>query len=410
MTSEKLDILMKITDTRNSALAKALSFDPSYIGRIRTGKRGIPKHMPFVEPAAAFFSKNIKTDYQKKLLSEIVCGGKALPEDKDELEKLLAAWLKEEGKNKPDPSSIDLLLYELSNAALLDIPISASEQSPEADICSSDEKKPAYFYGNTGKRKATEHFLGRLCADKKPHNLLLFSDEDMTWLYEDPIFAKKWTNYLITLLKTGSHIKIIHTINRNLNDLMEAIQKWLPLYMAGDIEPYYYPRLRDGIYHRTLFIAKGQFAIISDSIGNDTSDMPNIFIEDASTLKGLEKEFNNFLSLCVPLMRINKKTNRNTVTTAIERFKNSQNEFYYVEAQVKASGGKKKNNTVNDILNQFNDHKNVIKLNSDDKRIPDNISILAGANAGVLVITDKLIFDTSEPNFTMTFVEYLAKL
>ena len=55
MTSEKLDILMKITDTKNSALGRALSFDPSYIGRIRTGKRGIPKHMPFIEPAAAFF-------------------------------------------------------------------------------------------------------------------------------------------------------------------------------------------------------------------------------------------------------------------------------------------------------------------------------------------------------------------
>ena len=36
MTSEKLDILMKITDTKNSALGRALSFDPSYIGRIRT--------------------------------------------------------------------------------------------------------------------------------------------------------------------------------------------------------------------------------------------------------------------------------------------------------------------------------------------------------------------------------------
>lgn len=70
MTSEKLDILMKITDTRNSALAKALSFDPSYIGRIRTGKRGIPKHMPFVEPAAAFFQKILKRIIKKSFFQK----------------------------------------------------------------------------------------------------------------------------------------------------------------------------------------------------------------------------------------------------------------------------------------------------------------------------------------------------
>ena len=79
MTSEKLDILMKITDTRNSALAKALSFDPSYIGRIRTGKRGIPKHMPFVEPAAAFFQKILKRIIKKSFFQKQYAVEKRFP-------------------------------------------------------------------------------------------------------------------------------------------------------------------------------------------------------------------------------------------------------------------------------------------------------------------------------------------
>ncbi|MBQ9199216.1 MAG: hypothetical protein IJ141_03485 [Lachnospiraceae bacterium] len=409
MTSEKLDILMKITDTKNSVLGRALSFDSSYIGRIRTGKRGIPKHMPFIEPAAAFFSKNIKTDYQKKLLSEIICNGKPLPEEKNEIEMLLTAWLKEDNTSKPDSSSIDLLLHELSSANPAEFLTSAPIPDLKNNFSKVSDKAPFYYYGNKGKREATELFLSRLCADEKPHTLLLFSDEDMTWLFEDPAFAKKWASYLIKLLTTGSHIKIIHTINRNLNDLMEAIQKWLPLYIAGDIEPYYYPRLRDGIYHRTLFLAKNKFAIVSNSIGNDTVDMPNLFIEESAVLKGFEKEFNNFLSLCVPLMKIYRKTNKETVTSAIDRFKGLQNEFYYVEARSNTFE-KKKSKNINDILCHFDEHDNVIKINSEDKRIPENISILAGLNAGVLVITDKLIFDTYEPNFTMTFIEYLSKL
>ena len=38
MLASKLDFLMKLTDTSNSALGRDLGFDPSYISRIRSGK------------------------------------------------------------------------------------------------------------------------------------------------------------------------------------------------------------------------------------------------------------------------------------------------------------------------------------------------------------------------------------
>ncbi len=409
MTSEKLDILMKITDTKNSALGRALSFDPSYIGRIRTGKRGIPKHMPFIEPAAAFFSRNIKTEYQEKLISEIICKGRALPNDKKKLEALICAWLLEDAPGKPDSGSIDLLLHELSSANPSNIPDILSDIRVDLSIDTELKGINSFFYGNEGKREVTELFLKRLCLIEKPHSLLLFSDEDMAWLYEDPIFAKKWAGYLIKLLSTGSHIKIIHTINRNLNDLMEAIQKWLPLYIIGDIEPYYYPKLRDGIYHRTLFLAKGEYAITSDSIGNYTDDMPNIFINEKKALYGLEKEFNNFLSLCVPLMKIYKNGNKNKLKTIINRFTKSKNEIFFLQGTKSEYANSAKANLI-DIDELSANTVNIVKLNRMDKRIPENISILASSSAGITVITENLIFDTTETNFTITFLEYLTNI
>ena len=53
--SGKIDFLMRVTGTSNAQLARALSFDASYISRIRSGKRGLPPELPFIEPAAAFF-------------------------------------------------------------------------------------------------------------------------------------------------------------------------------------------------------------------------------------------------------------------------------------------------------------------------------------------------------------------
>ena len=91
--SQKLDFLMKLTDTSNSALAKALSFDASYISRIRNGERGIPLHQPFVEPAAAYFSRRINNTYQRKVLSDVLNNGTPISADSEAIEHILLNFL-----------------------------------------------------------------------------------------------------------------------------------------------------------------------------------------------------------------------------------------------------------------------------------------------------------------------------
>ena len=44
MFGKKLDFLMTITNTKNSTLGRVLSFDPSYISRIRNGSRKMHKN------------------------------------------------------------------------------------------------------------------------------------------------------------------------------------------------------------------------------------------------------------------------------------------------------------------------------------------------------------------------------
>lgn len=66
--AEKLDFLMNITKTSNSSLALATSLDPSYISRLRTGKRLMPKDEHIIHTMAVFLTRQVKDDLQKRIL------------------------------------------------------------------------------------------------------------------------------------------------------------------------------------------------------------------------------------------------------------------------------------------------------------------------------------------------------
>lgn len=320
MLSQKLDLIMKVTNTKNSALGRALSFDSSYIGRIRTGKRGLPKNQPFIQPVASFFARNMKEAYQKITIAEIVCPGRSWPEEKEEAESLLIAWFMRDDAITSD--SVESILFGLS--AMPDK--KASYDNAKSIIARTSEHKE-FYYGNSGKREAVEAFLTGLCACDTPQSLLLYSNEDMSWLYEDRIFVQHWAALLIEIISKGGHIKIIHTVSRDIGEMLEAVQKWLPLYASGAIEPYFYPKLRDNIYRRTLFIAKGRSAIISSSIGSHTQESLNILVNSEPAVRALEVEFMDYFNLCKPLMRIYNLRNNELFWKALKEFEESGGNF-----------------------------------------------------------------------------------
>ena len=74
--------------------------------------------------------------------------------------------------------------------------------------------------------------------------------------------------------------------------------------MTGAIEPYCYPKLRDGLFQRTLFIAPNTAAILSSSVQQNTDGMLNLFLTDRAAINALVTEYEHFFTLCRPLMRV----------------------------------------------------------------------------------------------------------
>lgn len=296
---EKLDFLMNVTKTSNSALGQKVKLDSSYVSRLRKGQRSALKDIACIKSMAEYFARNCKEDYQRKAIAEALKISTTL-DDSSGFSAHIAKWLVE-GK-KDDAATVGIFLSGFSNSnAWQGTPemfqhLKVTAEYPQEDI--------SVYYGVEGKRRAAVNFLSEVIAQDKPLTLLLFSDEATDWMTSDRNFASQWAFLMVQLLSKGNRIKIIHTVSRDLDEMLNAIRQWMPLYMTGLIEPYFYPKKRDGIFKKTLFVSPGVTAVISGSIGNSIEHAANILIRNGEMISTYAEEFNQYLSLCKPLMRI----------------------------------------------------------------------------------------------------------
>ena len=109
-----------------------------------------------------------------------------------------------------------------------------------------------FYTGTAGLQRAVIRFLGN-AAQKPGSDLLLYSDQKMDWLQTR--FSLKWQSLMRECLRNGIKMKIIHNLDRNAEEMLFALQNWLPLYMTGAIEPYYRLDTNGSRFSHTVFIS-----------------------------------------------------------------------------------------------------------------------------------------------------------
>lgn len=299
--AEKLELLISITGLSNSTLARQISVDASAISRLRRGVRNPARKATYIEPMAQTFARLCKSDYQKIALKEAIKAdrpGFIFIED-NPWESIIYEWLNEDEKDTSE--TLDEFMHNFINFQFKKEAVATVETN---DIKFADDvpEKIDALYGKEGKQKAVLAFLSLVLENHQPQTLYLYSDENIEWLV-DPQFRVKWASLMVQIILKGHRIKIIHDVARNFDEMLSGINEWLPLYMTGVIEPYYYPKNRDGLFKQTLFIATNTAAIASSTVSNN-SKAPNLLITDKTMINILIEEFKDFLILCRPLMHI----------------------------------------------------------------------------------------------------------
>lgn len=296
--SDRLDALMNIAEITNSMLGRDVHLSSSYIGRLRSGARPLPKSHEYISSICFYLAKHIRKDYQLNALRQLIKADTELNYDAYALAIMIENWLLSDGE--VSSATAERLISAIST---LDTSPRKIALSDSAGTIHSRKIKRC-FYGNEGKRRAVEQLFIKVLQEETPQTLLFSSDESIEWLYEDSDYAARWIELLTEVISRGNRVKVIHTLARDINEMTEAINKWLPIYTTGKVEPYFYPRIRDGLYQRTLLIAPQTAAVVSTSVQHHTSEMLNLFITDSSAVSALCLEFERHLSLCRSMMRI----------------------------------------------------------------------------------------------------------
>ena len=313
---EKLDFLMNITKTTNSTLSLYISLDASYISRLRRGERRLSKKGTYAKSMAAYFAKHCNDGYQRKALFDILNTVPFSCED-SKLFDLILEWILNDKERTTGP--VENFLDGFVN-------IRAKEIAPADDdnVYEFPSAEVSVYYGVNGKRQAVIHFLSEVIARKKSQTLYLFSDEPADWMISNQEFANKWTSLMSQALVRGNRIKIIHTISRDLEETLNAISQWMPFYMIGAMEPYFYPKKRDGVFKRTLFIAPDTAAVVSSSIGSMYDRAVNLLFRNKPAVDSFMEEYSQYLSLCKPLMRIFKANDQGDYLKTLFNFEKEQ--------------------------------------------------------------------------------------
>ena len=261
--SQKLDILLRELDINISRIAAFLHYDPSYLSKIRTGKRNPAHQQQFIEKICEYVASNYKDEQDRKKVTYLIQCNEDEITDSSLYRKKLREWL---SSSKPeDVDYVSGFLRKVDSFNLDDYIRVIHFDSFKVPKVPFQLPVSRHYYGLKEMREGELDFLKHTVLSKSMKPLYICSDMPVEDMAADEDFAKKYMFGLAMVLKKGLHIHIIHDVERPMKDMMLGLENWVPLYMTGQISPYYLKGVQNRVYSH-LHYCSGQVAMTGDCI------------------------------------------------------------------------------------------------------------------------------------------------
>ena len=132
------------------------------------------------------------------------------------------------------------------------------------------------------------------------------SDMPMEDMAKDIEFGKKWMFGIACMLKKGIHLNIIHNLDRPFNEMMLGLESWIPIYMTGQVTPYYFKDIKTNIYQNLTYVSNN-LALAGESINGYHNKGKYYLTNNKKEVAYYQEKSQSLLKKASPLMNIYKK-------------------------------------------------------------------------------------------------------
>lgn len=296
-----LNRLLETLHIRNSDLAKALSYDASHISKILSGARRPGHPAQFIENVAGVIARRAtEADF-----GAIAALTGTEPENINTTAKLrdhLVRWLGSGTAQQPaEPIShfLEKLdefdLNEYMKAIRFD-EIRLPPSIPQLPISRT-------YYGLAEMMESELDFMKTTVLSRQTDDCILYSDMPLEEMAKDPEFPKKWMFGMGMMLKKGLHLHIIHDVNRPFPEMMLGLEGNIPMYMTGQISPYYLPVSQSTVFTHLLKVS-GAAALEGSAIAGHQSEGKYVLYRSRDDVRHYRMRAEALLKKARPLMEI----------------------------------------------------------------------------------------------------------
>lgn len=301
MLRENFNALIEVMGLSVAKLCRCANYDPSAIFRFRRGERQPAEPEQFAAAVASYVSREMDGPAQREVASALLgCAAEDLG-DRAAYCRRVQDWLL--GSHAPREDSVSRFLTKLDEFDLNAYIRSVHFDELKVPVAPFQLPTSRSYSGLRQMMDSELDFMKAAVLSRSTEPVFMYSDMPMTEMAQDPEFPKKWMFGMALLLKKGLRLQIIHNIDRNLPEMMLGLESFIPMYMTGQIEPYYFKAPQGGVFLHFLRVS-GTAALTGEAVSGHHSEGRYYLTNNRAEVAYYRRRADALLENAKPLMEI----------------------------------------------------------------------------------------------------------
>lgn len=311
---QNFNTLVATLNVNLTRLCQHTNYDSSTIFRIRNGSRKPGDPEQFASAIASFVAREMRTPSEISAVAELIGCDPNKIRDLPARRALLKSWLLEQQEQGAESGGVAEFLSKLDDFNLDEfIKVVHFDELKAPSVPFQIPSSKTYF-GIEEMMESELDFLKATVLSKSMSPVIMYSDMPMKEMSKDPEFPKKWMLGMAMMLKKGLHLNQIHNIDRSFDEMMLGLESWIPMYMTGQISPYYFKNAQNGVFLHFLKVS-GAAALSGEAVAGYHADGKYYLTKSKREMEYYRKRADEMLANAYPLMEIYRSERENELNT-----------------------------------------------------------------------------------------------